>query len=220
MKTYLYFIAAIILFFVSCHKDEPLIKGKDNSHPDFSVSPPSNNIIDFDVNDVYNGNGQKPIAEYSDKCQGAQAIWNMSFSNNREVVGLLTSDGKIMIVAMLGYDGGSWGGLYPYYGTTYYTYPESQGATLQSYTGLIQSAHQYFIPIVATIHTHNPCIQMGGNGISDIILSQGDHDLAARFQNNKHYIIGCDALGSFNQFNDSPILLQSGSLSNTCNQIQ
>ena len=219
MKYLFYLFAGLILFFTSCRKDEPIKSGNNSSDHSLSesyVSP----IINFDINDVYNGNGQRPLAEYSDKCQGAQGIWNMSLSNNREVVGLLTSDRKIIVVAMLGYDGGKWGGLYPYQGTTYYTYPDSEGAPLQSYSGLVQSAHQYFIPIVATIHTHSPCIQMGGDGISNMILSQGDQDLAARFQNINHFIIGCDALGKFNHYSDSPILLQSGNISSTCNQIQ
>lgn len=219
MKYLFYLLVGFILFFTSCRKEEPIKSGNNSSNhsqPELNFGPP----INFDINEVYNGNGQRPLAEYSDKCQGAQEIWNMSVSNNREVVGLLTSDGKIIVVAMLGYDGGRWGGLYPYYGTTYYTYPDSEGAPSQSYAGLVQSAHQYFIPIVATIHTHSPCIQIGGNGISNIILSEGDHDLADRFQNINHFIIGCGALGKFNHYSDSPFLLQSGNISSTCNQIQ
>ncbi len=174
----------------------------------------------FSPNNLYNGNGEKPIGESPNKCQGAQDMWNASVSNNKEVVGLLTSDGKTITVAMLGYSGGSWGGLYKHEGTVYYTYPSSKGAPSQLYAGMQVAAGQYFIPIVATIHTHNPCIQMGGDGITNITLSEGDQSLAQSFQTINHYIIGCGAIGEFDYHNDFPSILQSGNLSTTCSKLK
>ncbi len=70
------------------------------------------------------------------------------------------------------------------------------------------------------MHTHSPCIQTGGDGITDMTLSQGDQDLAQNFQSVNHYIIGCGAIGTFDHYSDSPAVLQSGNLSTTCNRIK
>lgn len=201
---------------------EPYYPPQDPEYTGGGTPPTSNTLgSTFNINSVYNFNGDKPLSEFPNKCQGIQDIWNTSVANNKEVVGLLTSDGKIITVAILQQSGGSWGGLYKYEGTVYYTYPTNQGAPSQSYAGMQVAAGQYFIPVIATVHTHNPCIQSGGDGITNMTLSQGDQNLSQDFQTLNHYIVGCGgAIGKFDHTSNSPSLLQSGNLSNTCNSIQ
>jgi len=179
----------------------------------------SSRIADNFNSKIYLFNGVKPAREYSNSCQGAVGLWNTSLSFNppREAVGVITTDGKLLEVAVLGVSGGTWGGLYYHEGNVYYTYPMSQGAPSQTYTNMLTANGQYFIPIKATIHTHSPCVQDGTNGISNLVISQGDKALATKFPMIKHYIIGCNAVGLFNLNSTSPTLLQSGPLSNTCN---
>lgn len=197
---------------------DPCIDYGDCGTPDPPSTPAP--FSDFDVNDVNNFNGQKPLNEYADKCGGAQGIWNTSVANNKEVVGLLTTDGKFMSVAMVGTSGGSWGGLYVHDGTTYYTYPDTQGAPTQTYAGMVHAANQYFIPVKATVHTHSPCVNDGTDGISNTTLSSGDQNLAEKYKGIKHYIIGCGAIGSFDDSSDEPSVINTGVLSSTCSSIQ
>jgi len=172
--------------------------------------------------DVYLYDGQKPLGEYADKCSGVQALWNLGVSNNNaETVGVITGDGHFLVVAIVGQMGGAWGGLYHFdsgvgAGVDYYQWPDSQGAPTQNYVGMIQSSGHYFIPIVATIHSHTPCLSDGTNGISNMTLSTGDQNLAANFTNISHYIVGCGALGTFNSASTSPSVRGTGPLSTTC----
>lgn len=174
----------------------------------------------FNPADVYLFQGQKPLAEYANNCSGAQGMWNTSVSQRKEVVGVLTKDGKVMTVAITGYSGGSFGGLYHYQGNAYYTYPVSYGAPTQTYTGMIESAGSYIIPIIATIHTHVPCLDDNTDGVSNKSLSEGDKNLATEFPMIPHYIIGCNAVGMFRSGYTSPTLKQSGPLSTTCTNIK
>lgn len=172
---------------------------------------------------LYNGkDGVKPLEEYTTVCGGVQGIWNSSLAVKKETVGVITADNKFIYIAQVGYAGGSWGGLYTYQGQAYYTYPDSQGYPNQSYAGIIHSAGQYFIPIKGTVHTHSPCVDDGTDGVTSVNLSDGDQQLAARYPNLKHYIIGCDAVGQFSTSNGngSPTLLGTGNLSTTCSLFQ
>ncbi|HVW99149.1 MAG TPA: hypothetical protein VHA52_01700, partial [Candidatus Babeliaceae bacterium] len=174
----------------------------------------------FDSNLLLNNmNGTKPIAEYPDKCSGAQGIWTMATNNNKEVFGVMTADSQFMAVAMIGFEGGQFGGIYDEYGTEYYTYPDSLGLPSQTYSGMIHSAGQYFIPIIATIHTHNPCVVDGTDGVTNGNLSPEDIQLENNYTTINHYIIGCDALGKLNAGYNQAFLLATGTLSNTCSLI-
>ena len=172
---------------------------------------------------LYNGkDGVRPLQEYPTVCGGVQGIWNSSIAVNRETVGVITTDGKFIYIAQVGYDGGSWGGLYTSQGQAYYTYSDSQGVPQYNYAGMIHSAKHYFIPIKGTVHTHSPCVDDGTDGVTSVNLSDGDQQLAARYPNLKHYIIGCKAVGQFSTSNGtgSPTLLGTGDLSTTCSLFQ
>jgi hypothetical protein len=176
-------------------------------------------------NDVYLFDGQKPLGEYPDKCAGVQGLWNLGVaSGNVETAGVITADGKFLVVAVVGATGGGFGGLYHHdtgigSGVDYYQWPSGQGAPTQTYQGQIQSGGHYFIPIVATVHTHTPCLADGTDGISGMTLSRGDQNLASSFPNISHYIIGCGALGSFSNASTSPSVLTTGQLSSTCSTL-
>ena len=95
---------------------------------------------------VYLFDGQKPLSEYSDKCSGVDGLWNLGVSNNNaETAGVITADGKFLVVAVVGAMGGAFGGLYHHdtgvgLGTYYYQWPTGQGAPTQTYQGMIQSS--------------------------------------------------------------------------------
>lgn len=170
---------------------------------------------------LFNGkDGNKPLGDYNDICSGVQAMWKASASTQNETFGLITSDNKFMYVSMQSYSGGSIGGMAIYQGQAYYTYPDTQGFPNINYAGIIHSVHQYWIHVKGTVHTHSPCLQDGTDGVSDMILSAADQQLARRFTMIPHYIIGCDAVGSFSNSSNSPILLQSGNLNSTCSLIK
>lgn len=105
------------------------------------------------------------------------------------------------------------------HGEDYYIYPDSQGLPTLTYTGIQYQAGQYFIPIVATIHTHNQCLSDGTDGVTNQILSTGDAGLAASFPTINHYIIGCGALGTFSTANSSPVVISTDPLSTSCSLI-
>ncbi|MCJ8209308.1 hypothetical protein MUY27_06280 [Mucilaginibacter sp. RS28] len=169
---------------------------------------------------LWNGiNGNKPLGEYPDICTGAQAIWNSSVQAQAEAIGLITMDNKFMFVAQVGYAGGSFGGLAIHQGQAYYTYPDNLGFPAYNYPGIIHSMNQYWIPVKGTVHTHNPCLQDGTDGITNFTLSQGDQLLAAKFTMLNHYIIGCGAVGQFNNGRNTPWVISSGNLSSTCSAI-
>ncbi|QQL48781.1 hypothetical protein [Mucilaginibacter ginkgonis] len=176
--------------------------------------------IYFDTDNLFlNLNGLKPFAESPDKCSGLQQLQDKSLNEQKETVGLLTSDGKFLCVAVTGYDGGNWGGLYNFEGQAYYTYPSSAGAPTQTYSGMINRGGQYYIPVVATVHTHYPCHDDGTDGVTGGTLSSGDKNLANKYPMMNHYIVGCDALGKFANGDNSATLLSTGTLSSTCSKV-
>jgi uncharacterized membrane protein YgcG len=176
-------------------------------------------------NNVYLYDGQRPSGEYRDRCSGVQALWNLGVANNNaETVGVITTDGQFLVVAVVGTMGGGWGGLYHFNsgvgsGVDYYQWPDSQGAPTQTYQGMLHSSGHWFIPVAATVHTHTPCLSDGTDGISNMTLSQGDQNLASNFPNINHYIVGCNALGTFSNASNSPSVLTTGALSNTCSSL-
>ena len=181
------------------------------------------NFSRFNPADVYPFNGNKPLGEYASKCSGLQKLWDLSWDNNyKETVGVITTDGKLLSVAVVGSSGGGWGGLYykpSISPKVYYTWPDSQGPPTQTYAGMVHAAGQYFIPISATVHTHTPCLTDGTDGVSGTILSQGDQNVASTYPNIAHYLVGCNAIGSFNGSSSSPALIKTGPLSETCPEL-
>jgi hypothetical protein len=165
--------------------------------------------------------GDKPISEYSNKCQGLQDIWNNN--PNNEMYGYITSDGKLIVTNRLPVSGGAAFGTFKHpNGTTYYPYPMSQSAPSQSYSGMIQypasNPTHYLIPVVASVHTHSPCRSDGTNGVSHAVGSD-DTTFAASHPELRHWIIGCGAIAQFNGTNSSFFNVQSGNISSTCNSI-
>jgi hypothetical protein len=162
--------------------------------------------------------GQKPLAEFlNDKCGGALGMWNMGIqNNNHEVYGVVTQSGSLLITQISpNTNGGQFDGIYEHNGTTYYFYPAD--GNMPGYSGTILSGNKYFIPISATVHTHNPCMNDGTNGITDNDGSD-DFPFAGKFSGINHYVIGCN--GSVAQYNSrSYFNSQSGNLSSSCSII-
>lgn len=170
--------------------------------------------------------GPKPLAEFLDRCAGAQGLWELGVKNNySEVYGYLTPNGQIIATAILGSAGGSVGqGLYehdPGDGTFryYYYYPVSLGAPAQKYPGMLEINGNYYIPVIANIHTHTPCVNDGTDGVTGHLLGEDDKAMAREEPRIRHYIIGCGGtIGSFSATSYYPTVLSGGSSS--CSNLQ
>lgn len=195
-----------------------------NCDPGWNPVPGSTGFpFNFNETNLFNGYGGKPILEYSNtqKCLGLNNMWD-NYQNN-EVLGYITADGKLIVTDILSLGGGSAKGLYKYTDannviTYFYTYPVTQGAPTQSYSGIVNNGVNYFIPIVASIHTHTPCRTDGTNGITQTV-SPEDATLAANHPGLRNWVIGCNAIANFNSSSQSFLNVQTGNLSTTCNNI-
>jgi hypothetical protein len=174
--------------------------------------------IKFDEDLVYYEEGVKPIHEFDNKCDGIQKIWSLSQIDKNEFAAVLTDDGAILITQELNPNGGGIAGIYSYNGKTYYQYPISQGVPSRTYLGQLQSAGRYFIPIKATIHSHTPCLNDGSDGITNRNIDD-DQNFASNYPSVNHYIIGCGAIGQFNQNSNNAFNIKNGNLNTLCTNI-
>lgn len=177
----------------------------------------SNSIV-YDESLVYYDDGDKPIYENENKCNGLNQLWTYSQNSGDEYAAVLTADGAILITQQLNTASGGISGIYEFNGITYYQYPTSQGAPSRTYQGQLESVGRYFIPIVATIHSHTPCLNDGTDGITNNTIND-DQNFASHYPNINHYIIGCNAIGEFNGNSNQAFNIQTGNLSSTCNNI-
>src|SRR5690606_1808699 len=170
----------------------------------------------YDPAMVYNSVGDKPIHEFQNKCTGLQFMWN-NYTNN-EVNGYITSAGNLIVTDILPYSGGAVHGLYEFDGIVYYTWPSSNGQPTVQHPDLIVSGPNYFIPVVASIHTHTPCRNDGTNGVSHSVSSD-DKNLASTYPGLNLWVIGCGAIAQYGTGNNF-FNVQNGDLSILCNSIQ
>lgn len=183
---------------------------------------------DIPVNNSFSPNASKlevsikPREEFGDKCTGLQSAWNLSRTQNKEVAGFITTGGGLVTTNVGTYTSSKVIGLYEHYNgstyTSYYQYPVSQGAPKIVHPGMFVKGGRYYIPVVATFHTHIPCEDDGTNGVSHTV-SPGDNDLARRYPHTKHYAIGCGAVAQFNT-GSKFINVQGGSLSSLCKNVK
>ena len=207
---------------------EVVIQSNPQTYPYLLTESPIHNLVIFAPDNfaytfnaytgIWKGTpvGDRPLFEYSDKCQGLQNAWS-NYPNN-EVYGYITADGKFIVTNILSATGGSAFGTYSYNGTTYYPFPASQGAPTLSYAGMVETAGYYLIPVVASVHTHSPCRTDGSNGVSHPVGSD-DKSFAASHPELNHWVIGCGAIGQYNGTDDSFSNVQSGNLSALCSSV-
>ncbi len=177
-----------------------------------------------DPNGILNGPGSKPLGEYpaSNRCVGFQDMWN-NYTNN-ETAGFITADGSLIFTQVLPLLGGQINGTYSYTdpGTgitqVYYVYPVSAGAPSQAYPGMISNGTDYYIPIVASIHTHTECRNDGTTGVSNSVGSE-DISFSAKRPSLRNWVIGCDAIAQYNSGPDF-FNISYGPISGTCGIIQ
>jgi len=160
--------------------------------------------------------GDRPIASYATKCPGVQAMWN-NYPNN-EARGFLTRDGGVIFTDVLGYSGGGASALYVHNGTSYYVYPASQGAPAITYSGTQLVNGNYYIPVVASIHTHTPCRTDGTNGVTQPV-GDDDKNFASRSGNINHWVVGCGAIAQYNGTSTNFYNVRTGALSTLCSYI-
>ena len=149
-------------------------------------------------------------------------MWN-NYPNN-EVLGYLTPTGQLLVTDIQPLTGGSARGLYKYTDgagtvTYYYTYPMNLGAPALTYPGMTNNGVNYFIPVVASVHTHTPCRTDGTDGVSHDVGPE-DASLAANHPGLRNWVIGCDAIATFSSASTSFQNVQSGPLSTNCASIQ
>jgi len=174
------------------------------------------NAANFNSSLLYNGLGPKPLKEYNDKCEGLKDIWN-SYPDN-EVYGYVTADGRFLMTDVTSFTGGKVSGVYQYGETIYYVFPDTNGPPSGTYAGIQHVLNKYFIPVVASVHTHSPCRTDGTNGVSHEV-SKPDRDLATEYPKLRNFVIGCGAIAEFNKetkfFN-----VRTGTLDNNCTYVK
>lgn len=163
--------------------------------------------------------GDKPLHEFDNKCDGILKIWELSKLNKTEYSAVITIDGAVLITQKLKANGGGISGIYEYNGITYYQYPSSQGLPNRTYSGQLTSTGRYFILIRATIHSHTPCIKDGTDGLSENLIKD-DQNFAKQYTLVKHYIIGCSSVGEFNGSSDTVYNIKNDKLINLCSNIK
>jgi hypothetical protein len=133
--------------------------------------------------------------------------------------GYITQDGKLIVTNQASTSGGTASGTYVFNGVTYYPYPVIQGAPTQSYFGMITTSTHYFIPVVASVHTHSPCRTDGTDGLSHSVGTD-DKNFAISHPQLNHWVIGCNAIGQYNSTNTSFYNIQSGNIASTCTTVK
>jgi hypothetical protein len=135
-----------------------------------------------------------PIREYSDVVRGLILEYA---DNSKEFIGYITEDDQLIIVntgtsmmvqsKALVLFGGK-------------VYAQLDGPALKhSYNGMITNKLGTFIPIKATVHSHNPqCREISSSGCEYDQLSEEDKQYAARYSQIKHYVIACKAFAEYN----------------------
>lgn len=108
--------------------------------------------------------------------------------------------------------------MYGYGKTIYYFFPDTNGPPSGTYAGIQHVLNKYFIPVVASVHTHSPCRTDGTNGVSHEV-SKPDRDLATEYPKLRNFVIGCGAIAEFNKetnfFN-----VRTGTLDNNCTYVK
>ncbi|VAW15857.1 hypothetical protein MNBD_BACTEROID03-2386 [hydrothermal vent metagenome] len=169
------------------------------------------NRIKANLDDI----GPKPIKEYDDKCQGLKEAWEKYPKN--EVAGFITKDGKSLITDIGGYDYSDVAYIHPLNGENYYIYNANEGSLLLNYEGQIRSYEYILIPVTAAFHTHAPCRDQEGDGISGTVSL---HDRNIQEGSNINYwAIGCGGAAQYGS-GDSFFNTQRGNLQNICAKIK
>ncbi|WBL27248.1 hypothetical protein [Zunongwangia sp. HGR-M22] len=163
--------------------------------------------------------GPKPTEEYDNKCDGLVALWNNSVTSGNEFVGVITSDGAVLIIAEGDATSAEVAGLIESNGQTYYQYPTSEGAPNRTYSGQIVSQGRYFIPINSFIHTHQECLNDGSDGVTGGAISEDDVALADTYDLLNYYVIGCNKVGKYSKYSRNPTSTYSGSIDSTCDDV-
>jgi|GEM_PF-2164977 len=167
--------------------------------------------------------GPKPMAEYTDKCVGMQAMWSKSAANRKERIGFVTENGGLIETHEGTYNSIPIDGLIRHAGKTYYHYEQPASAPLPTWPGTLTNTSnisdpskiRVYIPIVATVHTHNPCRDDGTNGVSHAV-GLDDKTLATMHPHINHYVIGCGAVAQYNATNSQFYNVVTGALSSSC----
>ena len=180
----------------------------------YYYTPPATIV---EIGTYSNSPGQRPIATFSNKCDGLADLWSKSISSGREVNGVVTTDGSFLVTEYSGTHGGPFNGLYSYQGQMYY-YFFIDGSPAPTYPGTLTSQGKYFIPVKATVHSHTPCLYDNTDGITNN-YSQDDIDVATTYPGIMHYALGCGALGRFSSGSNGYINITYGSPSVVCASI-
>ena len=128
--------------------------------------------------------------EYESICKGLEEEFA---KNSGEFFGYITEDNHLIV--------SYWGNFYkveskalqPFNGKLY-----AKVEVSQTYKGQIENRLGKFIPIKATIHSHNPqCLNKGESGLDEI----GSEDLAfaKRYKSVSHYIYGCGGMAQYDE---------------------
>lgn len=159
--------------------------------------------------------GPTPIKVYKTICNGVNSMWN--YYPNNETQGYITPDGQILLTNITSFSGGSVAGLYKYENSYYYPYPKSGGDI--DIPGTKSTSDYYFVPVIASIHTHTPCRIDNTDGISNRTVSDDDLSFSKKYPGLINYVIGCGAVANFSGDMNKYYNIKTSSQSSLCNFI-
>jgi hypothetical protein len=138
-------------------------------------------------------------------------------SANKEAFGVITKDGRFLLTEYVDILGGSVHGLFKQNGKVYYYYPKSEGVPGNG--AYISAGAYYLIEIVATVHTHNNCLNDGTSGLSYASGSESEADdqFGSIFSDIDNYVIGCNTLGKISSVGNGYYNIKSGTPTSNCN---
>ncbi len=127
------------------------------------------------------------LREYDSYKTGAEAEYAI---NPVEFIGYITDDDKLIVISSGKLTKAEAPAPFKFNGRYYLRLKDAPTLT---YAGIITNRIGIFIPIKATIHSHNPQCKYSGQDRSMVYEMSGDDiALAYNYPSLKHYVITCD----------------------------
>ena len=129
-----------------------------------------------------------PVAEYDNICEGLEKEFAI---NSVEFFGYITKDNKLIVSNKGSFSNVESKALQFFNGKWYAMVKVSK-----TYEGQINNRLGSFVPIKATIHSHNPQCENKVSGLDE--MSKEDLLFAKKYNSINHYIYACGGMAQFN----------------------
>ncbi len=128
------------------------------------------------------------VTEYDNICEGLSKEFA---SNSVEFFGYITEDNRLIVSNKGTFSKVESKALQFFNGKWY-----ARVSVSKTYQGQINNRFGSFVPVKATIHSHNPQCEMPVTGLDE--MSEEDLLFAKKYNSIKHYIYGCGGIAEFN----------------------